>query len=137
MSLNHKKNLSHYVEKAQSELFRRMGAFFAFSDDQFNEAKQENTKYVPLGKSGLICPVENAQATIDGVESIQKEGIKLRLKDHSLSDLIQYELANYESQITMDPSEAFSALEDHGVTKEMMDKEFKIYMDYCYKHDLF
>ncbi len=137
MSLNHNKSLSSYTEKAQSALFEKMGAFFAFSNSQVDEKKKDGVKYVSIGKSGLICPKENADTLMKGVSEGHKEGIKLRLKDHSLSDIIQYELHNHECQITYDYSDAMDALEGHGVTEEMMKKEFSIFMDYCRENDLF
>ena len=136
MSLNHNKNLSYYTEKAQSYLFEKMGAFFAFSDEQFDKKKKDGVKYVSVG-AGLICPKENADALMKGVNEGHKEGIKQRLKDHGLHDIIQYELANHECQITMDYSDAMRALEGHGVTDEIMEKEFSIFMNYCRENDLF
>ena len=130
------KSLTEYVEEAQSKVFEENGAFFAFSNDLFDEKKLEGVEYVSIG-SGLICPIVNAKAVIDGVNSTHAEGIKLRLKDYSLSKIIQYELANYESQISMNYSDAFDVLKDYGVDKDMMDKEWKIYWDYCVKNDLF
>ena len=41
------------------KLFKDTGAFFAFSNEQVDEQKQEGVKYVSLG-AGMICPKENA-----------------------------------------------------------------------------
>ena len=130
------KSLNSYVDEAQSKVFEENGAFFAFTDEKYNKNKVEGVKYVSIG-SGLICPIDNAKKVIAGVNATHAEGIKLRLKDYSISRIIQYELANYESQISMDYSDAFDVLKDYGVTQEMMDIEWKIYWDYCVKKDLF
>ncbi len=136
MSLNHKMSLIEYTKQAQAKIFKELGAFFAFSDEQFDKKKKDGVKYVSVG-AGLVCPKENASAVIDRVNKAQKEGIKQRLKDHSLSDIIQYELHNHESQITYDYSAALDSLDGHGVTEEIMQKEFSIFMDYCRENDLF
>ena len=48
------KHLSDYMKHRQTKLFNDTGAFFAFSMDQFNESKKDNTKYINCG-AGLIC----------------------------------------------------------------------------------
>ncbi|WP_456303359.1 DUF7659 family protein, partial [Vibrio lentus] len=45
------------------------GAFFAFSNKQFDEAKKEGVKYASLGM-GLICPVDNAKQLMTRLDSI-------------------------------------------------------------------
>lgn len=52
------KYLSHYLEEAQTKAFEKAGAFFAFSNSQFDEKKKDGVKYVDMG-AGLICPKEN------------------------------------------------------------------------------
>lgn len=43
------KYLSHYIQDAQTALFNKTGAFFAFSQEQFNDAKKDGITYVALG----------------------------------------------------------------------------------------
>jgi len=38
------KYLTNYIEEEQTEALNRAGAFFAFSDKQFDEAKKEGVK---------------------------------------------------------------------------------------------
>ena len=130
------KSLNKYTDELQSVLFDENGAFFAFSDSQFDESKVDGVKYVGVG-AGLICPIDNAKTVIEGVNNIHEKGVKMRLKDYSLSRIIQYELANHECQISMDYEAAFDVLKDYGVDQEMMDKEWKIYWEHCVKNDLF
>ena len=130
------KSLNKYTDELQSILFDENGAFFAFSKSQFDESKVDEVKYIDVG-AGLICPVDNAQTVINGVNNIHEKAVKKRLNDYDLSRIIQYELANYECQISMDYSDAFDVLKDYGVDQEMMDKEWKIYWEHCVKNDLF
>ena len=130
------KPLTKYVNDAQSEVFRDNGAFFAFSDKQVNEQKNDGVKYVSVG-SGLICPKENAKTVMAGVSSTYKAGIKLRLKDYTLSQICQYELSNHEAQISYDLDLVRDVLSDYGVDDEMFKKEYHEYIDYCRKNDLF
>lgn len=48
------------------------GAFWAFSDKQFNEQKQKDIKYISLG-AGLVCPQANAEKLIKEMESTTQE----------------------------------------------------------------
>lgn len=43
-----------------SAILSQNGAFWAFSDDQFNAQKKGNVRYISLG-AGLICPKDNAK----------------------------------------------------------------------------
>ena len=130
------KNLNEYTEKEQTKVFNELGAFFAFGQKQLDEQKKEDIIYLNLG-SGLICPSSKANELIDRIEDIHKKAINQRLEDYGIEKIIQYELSNYECQISMDYSDAFDVLQDYGVTEEQMKKQFKIYMDYCREHDLF
>ena len=53
------KTLSNYTEQAISEALSKHGAFFAFSQSQFEEQAVPGLRYCSLG-SGLICPEKNA-----------------------------------------------------------------------------
>ena len=59
------KYLTNYIEEAQTMSFDRAGAFFAFSNKQFDEKKVDGVKYINCG-AGLICPK-------DKVEQLMKE----------------------------------------------------------------
>ena len=130
------KSLNIYTEQAQTELLKELGAFYVFGDDQFNEKKQAGIKYTSIG-FGLICPRDNAKDLIDGIDNISQRAIKLRIEEYGLSRIIQYELSNYECQISMDYSDAYNVLAAYGVTEDQMKTEFAIFMDYCRENDLF
>lgn len=130
------KSLSEYVEQAQTDIFDENGAFFAFGDKQFEEKRVEGVKYVSLGM-GLIAPTENAKKVMEEINDTHERGVALRLKEYGLSRIAQYELANYESQISMDYSTAHDVLKDYGITDEQMAAEWKIFWNNCVVNDLF
>lgn len=130
------KPLTAYTEEAQTELFDRLGAFFAFSNKQLGEKAKKGIDYVSLGH-GLICPKENAEELFKGLEEIHEKGIKARLNDYGLSAIAQYELANHEAQFTRDYSDAYEVLKDYGITEDQMKAEYRVFIDDCIENDRF
>ena len=55
-----------------SKVLNDNGAFWAFSDKQFNEQKKEGVKYVSMG-AGIICPKDNVKKLIDEMDVTTKE----------------------------------------------------------------
>ena len=49
------KYLQNYMSEKQSKLFKKTGAFFAFSQKQYDEQSQNDVVYVNMGH-GMICP---------------------------------------------------------------------------------
>lgn len=80
-----------------SQVLAQNGAFWSFSDKQFNEQKKDNIKYVSMG-SGLICPKENAdklnneltQATKE-IRQEEKDKLEARAKALKIEKLPQAE----------------------------------------------
>ena len=130
------KTLSYYTEKKTSEVLKKYGAFFAFSDKQFNENKKENTKYSRL-YGGLIAPSENAKKIMSELKKVTDEGINQDIKENGIKNIIHRELANYECQIVGDITDAYDILKDYGITKEQVLKEYKIFYQKCIKNDWF
>lgn len=130
------KYLSNYVEKKQTALFDSMGAFFAFSDSQFDEAKVEGVKYVSLF-AGMICPKENARELIDRLETIHKDGIAEDLAENGVQGVIHRELGNHEAQITGDIDSTVDALEGYGISRLQIQNEYGAYYKECVKNDWF
>lgn len=130
------KSLNEYTDQAQNNLFEKTGSFFAFSKKQLDRQKKEGVEYTSLGY-GMICPKDNAVELINGLDSINSDAIKLRINEYGINKIIQYELGNYECQITMDYSDAYDVLKEYGVNDGQMRQQFKIFMAYCRKHDLF
>ena len=128
--------LSDYTSEKQTQLWNDNGAFFAFSKKQLNEEKKEGVVYVSLGM-GLIAPKENASKVIEGLESINTEGIKQDISENGIKAIIHRELANYEAQITGDISDTVQALEDYGITREQVSAEYPAYFQFCIDNDYF
>ena len=130
--------LSHYTENLQTELFKSTGAFFAFSDKQFEAGKAAGPiRYVSLG-AGMICPKANVKTLIDGLDSINTNGIAADIAENGIKAIIHRELSNHEAQITMDISDTVDKLSDYpGITRETIQAEWKEYFQMCVDNDYF
>lgn len=129
-------NTQQELNKELSKIWDQYGAFFAFSSKQFKENMKEGIEYKNTG-AGLICPVDNVQPMESAMESAINEFQANDLKNTGREKLIWRELANYESQITMDPRNAIEALESYGITEKEVMKQWPAYMQYCRENDLF
>ena len=105
-------SLNYYTEKETTKLFETLGAFFAFSNKQVEEKKKEGIKYFNMG-SGLICPAENCDQLNKDFELIHNEGIKKRVEDMGVENIISYEFYNYETAYTYEEEDAREALTDY------------------------
>ena len=130
------KTLSDYTSQAQTELFNKTGAFFAFSESQFEEQKKELVHYTSL-HHGMICPVNNVKELLNGLNEITKNGIESDLKENGKDKIIWRELANYETQITGDISDTVESVEIYGITREEVQAVYVRYFEHCCENDLF
>jgi len=113
---------SKYTTKPIAELMDKLGGFFAIGTEQFNKKKQPNVVYADLGM-GLVAPEENAKELMDGRKAIHRS---------KREDVIKYELANFESYYTGCIDEACEALEIYSITRDEVQKVFKIeYTKWC------
>lgn len=119
------KSIKEYTEQKQTELFDKTGAFFAFSTEQFNEAKKEGVKYASLG-AGLICPSENVETFIKEFKAISKEAIKQDLEDNGRETIIKRELYNYECFYICDIAEAVKALKKYGISEQEVKEVYNV-----------
>lgn len=55
-------------EEAMTALLKENGAFFAFSDKQFNEQKKEGVQYVNVF-AGLVCPKDRVDVVLHFLKS--------------------------------------------------------------------
>ena len=122
-------NAAYYAEKELSNLWEKNGAFFAFSQSQFDEAAEEGIRYKVLSSIGLYIPVDNVATVLNGMEAIQKNEIERDIKGNGLRSIIIRELYNYECFYTWDYSNAIEALEPYGVTEEQVYKIFREEME--------
>ena len=130
------KDLSDYIEEAQTKLFDELGIFFAFSTKQFDEAKKPGVTYVSLGH-GTICPKENVDAFLDRHDSIVQEGIAQDIKENGIKAIIHRELANHEAQISGDITDTVNKLKGYDITPEQVQGEYKEFFAHCVEHDYF
>lgn len=117
------KYLSEYIEVKTDKLYEKMGAFYAFGQNQFDEKAKDGVDYVIMG-CGLICPKENAQLFIDEYDKIIKESIAEDIADNGKEAIIKRELNNYECYYTGDISDCVDSLKDYGYTKDEIWKIF-------------
>ena len=119
------KYLQDYQEEAQTALFNKTGAFFAFNDNQFDEQKKDNVKYLSID-AGLICPEDNIPELIEKLDSIHKEAMAQDLKENGADGIIKRELYNHECFYTGDTMDV--GLQGYGFTDEQIqtvfDKEY-------------
>lgn len=118
------KYLQHYIEEAQTEAFRKHGAFFAFSPKQFDEQKQEGVLYASLGH-GLLCPKPNAQALIEELNSIHDAGVAKDLEENGKEAIIKRELDNHECYYTGSIDACVEKLKAYPITEEEIRKVFR------------
>lgn len=129
------KYLSHYTEKAQTELFERLGVFFAFSKDQFNEGAEKvgankDNKVTHVG-AGCYILSKNVDELLEGLDSITQAGIKMDIEENGIEAIIQRELGNHEYCITYDLEDTIHALDGYGVTVEQIQAQTKSYLASC------
>jgi hypothetical protein len=117
------KTLCNYTQEAQTALFDSLGAFFAFSDTQFNKSKKDGVNYCTF-INGLIVPKENAKALADGLESITAKGIASDIAENGLKAIIRRELFNYECFYTNDISDCVEALSGYGIEQGEIRAEY-------------
>ncbi|NLV87697.1 MAG: hypothetical protein GX025_10865 [Clostridiales bacterium] len=114
-----------YIQDKQSELFRKMGAIWAFSKEQFEEQKQEGVEYNQIRwLGGLIVPKQHVKDLLKELAEIHAEGKRLNKTNYTKEELIEAELINYEAYYTGDIEETVEALEFYGYTYEEVLKVF-------------
>jgi len=118
-----------------TKALREHGAFFAFSDEQFDEQKVEGTKYASLG-SGIICPNANVTQFVKDLKKSGKQRIKEDLAKNTKSQIIQRELANHEASYTGEIDDTIDALKGYGISDEEVAAEYKIYFAHQCEHNL-
>ena len=135
------KHLSDYIKDDQTKLFKSTGAFFAFSREQFEEQRIEETSYFHYSGLGMFCPKETADELLAGLDSINRRGIARDIAENGIKAIIHRTLANYETQFdgpASDCSEAIAALSDYpGITPEKVRAEYCEYWNHCVDNDYF
>jgi len=130
------KYLSDYTNEKQTEVFKKFGAFFAFSNSQFEKNKKDGVDYVSLG-AGLIAPKESGDDIVIALDKIQEEAMKQDIAENGIKGIIYRELGNHECQITGDPGEVIEALKPYGITKEQIKSEWDEFYQMCIDNNYF
>jgi len=125
------KFLQDYQEEKQTELFNRLGSFFAFSMKQFNEAKKDGMKYVNLG-AGLITPKGTEEELITELDRIYKDAINQDVKENGKDAIIRRELYNHEATYTGDISSTVDALQHYPIMEAEI---FAVFQEIMYKEN--
>lgn len=111
------KYLNDYTEDQITKVMDQHGAFFAFSNQQFDEKKKDGVKYISCG-AGLICPKENAVQLLKDINDVGEKGIQQDVGENGREAIIKRELANHEAYYTGDVDSTVDALEGYGITRE-------------------
>ncbi len=109
------KHLTDYTQSGMTAIFEKYGAFFAFSDKQFNEQKKEGVEYVQT-EAGMICPKEHVKTVLSDIENNYRNGIQSDIAENGTRAIIQRELMNHEYGYTFDLNDTVQALVDYPVT---------------------
>ena len=123
-------------EAGQTKTLDDNGAFFAFSNEQMDKCANRSLTYKSLG-AGLYCPENNVDLLAKQLKENHSFKIQWELDNNSLKDIIWYELANYESQIDGDITEAVLALSAYGISTDAVKKEYASYYQHCIDNDYF
>ncbi len=129
--------MKHFNNEAgQIKILDGNGAFFAFSNEQFALACDVSINYKNLG-GGLYCPENNVDLLAKQLKESHFFKIKWELENNTLKDIIWYELANREVQISGDLNDVIDALKPYKITLDDITKEYKDYYQDCIDNDYF
>jgi len=117
-------------ETAHTELLNKYGVFFAFSKEQFDEGKKEGVEYYSTGL-GMLVPKDNFEMFIKEQEGRGEEFIVKAKELFTPTEIIRYELGNYEYCIREDLTDTKEALEEFNFSDEEFRVAAKEYMSHC------
>jgi hypothetical protein len=109
------KYLTDYIKDDQTNALNKAGAFYAFSESQFNESKVDGVKYVNAG-GGLVCPKDTIDQLLIDLKTAYKNGIGRDIEENGLTAIIDRELKNHECYYTGDIDDCVDALKSYPVT---------------------
>ena len=129
--------MNHFnIEIKINELLTKNGAFFAFTEEQYNAEALPGVEYKRL-YAGMLCPSNNVKTVITGLDNLSNEKTHWELANNSIKTIILDSLANYECQITGDYSDAIEALKVYGISEDDIKKEWPAYYQNCIENDYF
>ena len=119
-----------------NDLLTANGAFFAYTEQQYNDEALPGVDYKRL-YAGMLCPSDNVKTVMNGLDSLSDEKTQYELSNNTLKDIIWDSLANYECQISGDYSDAIDALKPYGITEDDIKTEWPSYYQNCIDNDYF
>ena len=110
--------LSQYTEEATTKALRKAGAFFAFSDKQFEEQAggRDMKDYCNMGM-GLICPKDTAKELAKDLDETIQAGIKQDIEENGPEAIIRRELYNHEAFYTGDIESTAEKLAGYNIER--------------------
>ena len=123
--------MNHFnIDVKINELLIKNGAFFAFTEQQYNAEALPGVEYKRL-YAGMLCPSNNVKTVMNGLDSLSNEKTQYELANNTIKTIIWDQLANHETQISGDYSDACEALKVYGITEDAIKKEWlSYYQDY-------
>ena len=129
--------MNHFnIDLKINDLLTANGAFFAFTEQQYNDEALPDVEYKRL-YAGMLCPSDNVKTVMLGLDSLSDEKTQYELSNNSLKTIIWDSLANYECQISGDYREACEALKPYGITEDQIKTEWPSYYQNCIDNDYF
>ena len=114
------KAMNDYTNDAMTRLFEETKTFFAFSDQQFDEAvKRLDLAGLSIRAcgNGMYMPTDNVKAFDLQFSNIAENGRIADLAENGREKIIERELHNYECFYVNDISDAVSALYAYSITR--------------------
>lgn len=124
------------IEIKINDLLTANGAFFAFTEQQYNEEALPGVEYKRL-YAGMLCPSNNVKMVMNGLDSLSNEKTRWELANNTIKTIIWDSLANYECQITGNYDDAIDALKVYGITETDIKTEWPSYYQNCIDNDYF
>ena len=129
--------MNHFnIDVKINDLLTANGAFFAFTEQQYNAEALPGVEYKRL-HAGMLCPSNNVKTVMDGLDNLSAEKIQFELANNTVKAMIWDALANYECQISGDYSDACEALKMYGITEDQIKIEWPGYYQNCIDNDYF
>lgn len=137
-------SLTRYIEKDLEDLIDEVGAFYAFSKEQFDKSKVEGVKYISDG-TGLLIPKAKFDYFFDEYNQIIDNGAKNHLAKYGADAIIRYEYFNHEQQLSycqdVKNTSTYESLSPYfgmkGFELENIERVFKKCFQEAIEHDYF
>ena len=124
------------MDEKINDLLAENGAFFAFTEQQYNDEALPGVEYKRL-YAGMICPSHNVKTVMFGLDSLSDEKIQYELSNNTVKAMVWDALANYECQITGNYGDAMEALKVYGISETDIKAEWPGYYQNCIDNDYF